>query len=151
MIITKKGPIESTIQVEESFRAPRTKVFKAWTNPESLKKWFLAAEDVVVDQAKVDLKVGGEYFINAIFPGFDPIPISGKFILVDIDDQLQYSWLTPALNGRMTKVEVHFEDEQQGSKIVLTHGEFKNEEEMQLHIDGWKACLRKLHQLLNQE
>ena len=38
MIITKKGLQESTIQIEENFRASKEKVFKALTKPESLKK-----------------------------------------------------------------------------------------------------------------
>ncbi len=64
MIITKKGATGSTIKIEETFRAPREKVFKAWTTPESLKKWFMADEGVVVTDAKVELQVGGTYLIS---------------------------------------------------------------------------------------
>ena len=148
MIITKKGASDNILEVEESFRAPKEKVFKAWTTPESLKKWFMADEGVIVKDAEVNLHVQGTYFIKVVFPGFDPTPIEGEFIKVEIPSALEYSWTTPVLNGRITKVDVVFLDQEQGSKILLSHGEFENEAEMKLHLDGWVGCLGKLHELL---
>lgn len=150
MLITKKGTNESTIQVEEEFRAPKDKVFKAWTNPESLKKWFMADDNVKVLDAAVALQVGGAYFIEVLFPGYDPSKIEGVFSKVDQPNQLGYSWLTPVLNGRKTNVEVRFEDHGIGSKIYLSHGEFLNENELQLHLEGWKGCIGKLHEHLEE-
>lgn len=148
MIITKKGINDRVIFIEETFRAPRDKVFKAWTKPESLKKWFMADEGVVVTDAAVHFEVGGTYFIEAMFPGFDPTRIEGAFLKVIMSEVLEYTWLTPVLKGRTTKVKVTFQDQDQGSKIHLYHAEFENENEMQLHIDGWKNCLAKLNEHL---
>ena len=148
MILTKKGPNQSTISIEETFRAPKDKVFKAWTTPESLKKWFMADEGVVVKEVTLALEVGGAYEIVAEYPGYDPTPIHGKFIHVIIPDMLEYTWLTPVLNGKMTKVDVAFIEDGLGSKIILNHGEFANQEEMKLHIQGWKACIARLHKFL---
>ncbi len=148
MIITKKGAKENTIVIEENFRASREKVFKAWTKPESLKKWFMADEGVVVQDAMVDLHVDGKYFIQVLFPGFDPSSIHGKFLKVEDSEHLEYTWLTEVLNGRTTLVSVQFINLEQGSKIHLSHGEFENEQEMKLHIDGWKGCLSQLHTYL---
>ncbi|MBD81183.1 MAG: hypothetical protein CL840_19855 [Crocinitomicaceae bacterium] len=149
MIISKKGTNQRTVSIEESFRAPKEKVFKAWTTPDSLKKWFMAEEGVVVQDAKVDLQVGGAYFIEVIYPGYDPTSIDGEFIHVLVPNELEYTWLTPVLNGKTTKVEVSFVDQEQGSKILLSHGEFENEEQMKLHIEGWTGCLGNLHEYLN--
>lgn len=148
MIIAKKGSTESTIEVEEFFRAPKEKVFKAWTTPESLKKWFMVDEGVTVKNAKIELHVGGNYLIEVVFPGFDPTPIDGAFLKVVIPDLLEYTWSTPVLKDRITKVEVAFFEQETGSKIHLMHGEFENEEQMNLHIEGWKGCLGQLHEFL---
>lgn len=148
MIITKKGATENIIVIEENFRAPKAKVFKAWTTPESLKKWFMAEEGAVVKDAEVNLLVDGTYFINVAFRGYDPTSINGKFLKVSIPSALEYTWTTPVLKGKITKVEVKFLDREQGSKIYLSHGEFENENEMQLHIDGWKGCLSRLDEYL---
>jgi len=148
MIITRKGATESIIAIEEIFRAPKEKAFKAWTTPESLKKWFMADEGVIVTDAKVDLKIGGAYLIEAKFPGYDPTPIDGNFLKVLIPERLEYTWLTPVLNGRKTLVAVEFINHGNGSKIHLNHGEFANKKEMKLHLKGWEACLGKLQEYL---
>jgi len=149
MIIRKKGPQQQTIQIEEHFRASREKVFKAWTDPESLKKWFLAEDNVVVQDVSLELSVGGHYEIKVIYPGYAPTPISGEFMKIRIPETLEYSWHTPVLGEKKTKVEVHFSDLEKGSCIHLTHGEFATAEEMQLHIEGWKGCLTQLQTYLN--
>jgi hypothetical protein len=48
-------------------------------------------------------------------------------------------------------VDVAFHDMEQGSKILLSHGEFENENEMQLHIHGWKEYLSRLISLLGED
>jgi len=108
----------------------------------------MADEGVVVTDAKVELQVGGTYLIEVVFPGFDPTAIDGAFLKVIIPDMLEYTWLTPVLNGNITKVEVAFLDQERGSKIHLSHGEFENEDQMKLHLDGWTGCLGKLHEYL---
>lgn len=149
MIITQKGNTNSSeILIEQNFRAPREKVFKAWTKPESLKKWFMADEGVIVNNAAVDLQVGGSYFIETIFPGYDPSKIEGSFQLINTPSSLQYSWITPILNGRFTQVNVEFLEAEKESIIKLSHKTFLNENEMKLHLEGWRGCLNKLTQFL---
>lgn len=50
----------TTLRVARSFAAPREKVFRAWTDPEELKKWFgpVGYSTLI---AEVDLRVGGKY------------------------------------------------------------------------------------------
>lgn len=148
MIITKREAAESTIHIEEHFRASRERVFRAWTDPNSLKKWFMAEEKVLVKDVDLTLEVGGSYFIKVIYPGYDPTSITGEFIKVQINDSLEYTWHTPVLGDKSTKVEVRFSNLEIGSSIHLIHGEFTSPEEMQLHIDGWKGCLNQLHKHL---
>lgn len=150
MNISTKGLDNRTIYIEEIFRAPYDKVFKAWTTPESLKKWFLAEDGVTVINAELDLEVGGSYLIEVLYPGYEPSKISGEFLEVKKPNSLEYTWLTPVLNGRKTKVDVEFIALDSGSKIQLTHGEFNTTEEMQLHIDGWKGCIRQLSKFLGE-
>ncbi|MBO6516118.1 MAG: SRPBCC domain-containing protein [Bacteroidia bacterium] len=149
MILTQKGKAERVIVLEETFRASSDKVFKAWTKPESLKKWFMAGEGVTVLEAQVDLQLGGRYQLDVQYPGYDASSITGEFLLVKQSEELSYTWLTEVLQGRTTQVDVRFEDLDTGSKITLTHAVFLNEHEMQLHIEGWKGCIGRLHQFLD--
>jgi len=148
MYISKKGEFNQTIVLEEQFRAPREKVFKAWTQAESLRKWFMADDGVVVTDAFVDLRYEGPYFIEVLFPGNQPSRIDGQFLRVDINEELQYTWIVPLLKGRKTMVNVSFMEHEMGSMIILEHGEFEDENELQLHLEGWKGCIGKLHDFL---
>jgi uncharacterized protein YndB with AHSA1/START domain len=46
--------------IERVFDAPRELVFKAWTDPELIKKWW-GPEHFTAPSATVDLRVGGKY------------------------------------------------------------------------------------------
>ncbi len=144
-MIAKTGPAKKSILIEEHFRAPSDKVFKAWTKPSSLKKWFMAEQQVKVIDAGVDLHVGGAYFIEVLYPGYPPTTINGEFLEIVMYKFLGYTWLTPMLGDAITKVEVAFQDLGMGSKITLRHGEFDDVDTMQAHIDGWTGCLGELH------
>ena len=51
---------EYTLSLEREFNAPAARVFKAWTDPDVLMKWFVP-EGVVCESAHVDLRGGDTY------------------------------------------------------------------------------------------
>lgn len=48
------------ITIERVFDAPRELVWKAWTDPEMVKKWW-GPKDFTAPSIKIDLRVGGKY------------------------------------------------------------------------------------------
>ncbi len=55
-----KSSTETTLNLRRTFKAPRPEVFRAWTDPEELKKWW-GPEGYATPSAEVDLRVGGKY------------------------------------------------------------------------------------------
>src|SRR3989344_6293616 len=54
-------PVQSkTIKITRILNAPREAVWKAWTEPELMKKWW-GPKDFTAPHIKNDLKVGGKY------------------------------------------------------------------------------------------
>ena len=53
----------NTLEVRRTFKAPREKVFRAWTRPEEMKHWCAPSAEYET-QAEVDLRVGGSYRIE---------------------------------------------------------------------------------------
>jgi uncharacterized protein YndB with AHSA1/START domain len=51
---------QKTISVKRTFNLPLNKVWKAWTEPESFKKWWGPKEYTCPD-CTIDFKVGGKY------------------------------------------------------------------------------------------
>ncbi|HSF14635.1 MAG TPA: SRPBCC family protein [Vicinamibacteria bacterium] len=66
MAKTSKGkavvtlPTSTQIRITRDFEAPRHLVYKAWTTPELIKRWWSAKRGVVT-VADVDLRVGGRW------------------------------------------------------------------------------------------
>jgi uncharacterized protein YndB with AHSA1/START domain len=50
------------VNFDRTFDAPLETVWKAWTNPEELKKWW-GPENVSIPECTVDLRVGGQFYI----------------------------------------------------------------------------------------
>jgi len=54
-------PSETEVEISRLFQAPRALVFKAWTQPEYLRQWFLGPPGWSFPVCQVDLRVGGSY------------------------------------------------------------------------------------------
>ena len=50
-----------TLRLTRVVPAPRDAVFRAWTEPEALKRWWVPFPGMSVPAAEVDLRPGGRY------------------------------------------------------------------------------------------
>ena len=50
------------VEFERTYNAPASKVWRAWTTPEELKKWW-GPDNVTIPECEIDLKVGGRIYI----------------------------------------------------------------------------------------
>jgi uncharacterized protein YndB with AHSA1/START domain len=53
-------PTDTQILITREFEAPKHLVYKAWTTPELIKRWW-SGERGTVTSAEVDLRVGGRW------------------------------------------------------------------------------------------
>lgn len=67
---------ERTVTIERIFDAPREKVWKAWTDPEELAKWW-GPQGVTNPVSQVDARVGGELYI-VMLAGKELGPLAGQ-------------------------------------------------------------------------
>ena len=54
-------PNERTVEVKRTFRAPRGRVYEAYTKPELLRKWLLGPEGWTMPVCDMDVRKGGKY------------------------------------------------------------------------------------------
>jgi uncharacterized protein YndB with AHSA1/START domain len=128
-------------------KAPRAKVFAAWTTPETLKQWW-GPGPVTCPEAHIDLREGGEYRIaNQELDG-SITWISGRFERVRVPEQLVYTWNVNIVPGAATLVTLAFNEHPQGTELVLTHERFTDAAISDMHRQGWNACIDKLEALL---
>ena len=144
------GTAVLSLEVRRTFRAPRDRVFAAWTRPEQLSQW--AAPGLTTAKATVDLRVGGEYRITMTGPDGSVRVVGGTYEVIDPPARLVYSWQwKDRENATNTRVTVEFHDRGATTDVVLRHEGFSTEQDCKRHEDGWNACVPKLDTLVSQE
>ena len=146
---TPKSTMETTLNLRRTFKAPREKVFRAWTDPEELKKWW-GPEGYATPPAEVDLRVGGKYRLGMRkLPDGELFYHSGIYREVRPPEKLVYTWRWEAQpeHGE-TLVTVEFRELRDSTEVVLTHERFPTEKARDDHNRGWSGCLDRLAKLL---
>jgi uncharacterized protein YndB with AHSA1/START domain len=128
-------------------RAPREKVFAAWTQPELLTQWW-GPGPVVCPRAEVDLREGGSWRLANLQPDGTVLWVSGAFQRVRAPEELIYTWSFSHMPGAPTLVRVEFRVHAEGTELVLTHERFAVEAVRDMHLEGWGMCIDKLEALV---
>ena len=140
---------EITLNLRRIFKAERKKVFRAWTDPEELKKWW-GPEGYATPSAEVDLRVGGKFRLGMRkLPDGEIFYLSGIYREVRPPERLVYTWRWEAQpeHGE-TLVTVEFREVGDSTEVVLTHERFPTEKARDDHNRGWSGCLDRLAKLL---
>jgi uncharacterized protein YndB with AHSA1/START domain len=135
------------LRISRVIRAPRKKVFSAWTTPELLTQWW-GPGHVTCPEAHVDLREGGDYRLANLEADGSIVWISGRFERVRAPDELIYTWNVSIIPGEATLVRVNFLPHPDGTELVLTHERFAVEALRDMHLHGWGGCLDKLEGFL---
>jgi uncharacterized protein YndB with AHSA1/START domain len=83
--------VSGEVRIERVIAAPREQVFRAWTDPEVLRRWWGPGEFTTAF-AEVDLRPGGEYLLVMQPPHGDPMHLAGTFREVVAPERLVYTW-----------------------------------------------------------
>jgi len=160
------------IVISRIFKAPRGKVWQAWTNPEMVKKWW-GPKGFWAPSVKIDFKVGGKYIYAMHGPSgseFDLdmyssgvykeiVPLK-KLVVTDYFSDKKGNLVDLVIMGMDAdmpaemEVIVTFADER-GNKTKLTITYPKPKSEIQFEAmkksgmeDGWNSSLDKMAKLV---
>lgn len=128
-------------------RAPREKVFAAWTDPKLLVQWW-GPGPVTCPEAEMDLRAGGAYRIANREPDGSILWIHGRFERVEKPKELVYTWTVGDNPGLPTLVTVSFLSHPEGTELQLRHERFTDPASRDMHLQGWGGCVDKLEVLL---
>jgi len=164
--------MEDGIKIERIFNTPREKVWKAWTDPELVKKWW-GPEGFSAPYAKIDLREGGVYTFAMHGPEgsewdrdmyssgvYKEIVEYEKIVSTDYFSDKDGNLIKPSDEGQdanfpseMT-VTITFEDLQDGkTRLTIHYPKPESEEHLQAMIksgmkEGWSSSLDKLEKAL---
>jgi len=127
--------------------APRDAVFRAWTEPEQLKRWWVPFPGMSVPAAEVDLRPGGRYRFTMRNAKGEEFGLTGVYREVRPPERLVYTWRwegTERAGDGETLVTVDFEASGATTLLHLTHEHFPNADTQYRHGAGWGGVLDSL-------
>ena len=135
-------PTPDEIRITRVFDAPRELVWKAWTTPAMLVKWFGCAVFDTVD-AHADVREGGSYRVVLRNPDGENIPIYGIYTAVQPIAHLAFTHLwekapvpeNPAHHHTLVTVDLF--DEHGKTRMEFRQTGLVSEASRDSHVGGW--------------
>ncbi len=137
------------LRLSRRFKATREAVFRAFTDPVELAKWF-GPEGMNVDNVQIDLRPGGAY--SMVFNEADGgiHGLSGVYREISPPERLVMTWAWDHgdMAGMETLVTIEFKEAGAETELTLTHEKLLNQEFLELHGQGWTSSFNCLDQIL---
>jgi uncharacterized protein YndB with AHSA1/START domain/predicted enzyme related to lactoylglutathione lyase len=151
-MITSVGSVTDLV-VKRFIKAPRQRVFDAWTKPVDLMKW-LGPQTCQVTNARVDAQEGGAFRFLVHSDLIGDMSLQGEYREVNAPERLVFTWKgsgSPECEIPESLVSVDFVDVEGGTDIHITHEDLPSAESRDDHAHGWNGSLDKLQKLLTPE
>ena len=137
---TAAGPV---VEVRRLIRAPRQRVFDAWTKAEELKAWH-APGPLTVSLAEIDLRPGGSYRIHMREPDGNEYRVSGVYREVTPPKKVVYTWGWDGDHPvKDSLVTIEFNERGDATEVVLRHTGLPDQQQATNHEHGWIGIMDK--------
>lgn len=143
MEFIKSEPGVDPIVVEASVDASPADVFRAWTDPKVVKRWFGAAPDTLIS-ATIDLRVGGQWCFLEHQSGVESSGFTGEYVTIERERRLVFTWVkfaTSATGERTStlpsRVEITLLVNGAGTDIQIIHSGIIDDEMRRGFALGW--------------
>lgn len=141
---------ERTLVVTRVLDAPRSLVFKAWTEPERLVHWW-GPQGFTTPSCKMDVRAGGGIRIQMRGPDGTDHWLKGVYREIAKPERLVFTWAwldTDGKPGHETLVTLSFAEQGGKTRLTLHQAVFESVTARDAHQDGWTSCLVRLAEYL---
>lgn len=133
---------DRTLVLRRRFSAPPARVFRAWTEPSELVKWW-GPGGFTVPLCEMDVREGGAYRTCMRSPAGEDHYLRGVYLEITPPTRLVFTWAWEQGDtvGDETLVTVELNEVRGGTELVLTHSGFATTEARDRHNMGWSSSL----------
>ncbi|HTR88445.1 MAG TPA: SRPBCC domain-containing protein [Reyranella sp.] len=136
-------PAEQELVLVRDLKAPRARVFAAWTDPKRAAMWW-SPRDCTPLTCEMDVRPGGRWHRTMRIPDGTVIAKYGVYREVVEGERLVFTYMTDYADGSSdpeTLVSITLESLGDGTRLTLRHSAFQTEESRISHTGGWTSCL----------
>ena len=151
--MTTKGTEKLSLEIKRLFKAPRDRLYAAWTDPAQPKEWF-GPENVQTRELFADVRVGGEFRWDLINSDGEKMTMRGEYRELQPGKRIVFTWQwedDEDWENHTSIVTVELYDREGGTELRLTHEHLPSEESRNGHTRGWNSALDKLGKLFSKE
>lgn len=155
----KSQPGHDPIIVESYFAATPDKVFRAWTDPDMVRRWFGPAPNSL-QSATIDLRPGGVWRFLESSNENGSVGFEGEYLTIETNQRLVFTWskfmtradeqVEPDFQATpRSHVEVLFTPTGSGTSIRLVHSAVHDEDTRRGFGGGWDRALGTMSALFS--
>lgn len=141
-----------SLNLQRHYPVSPEKVWRAWTDPQALRRWWGPGGPEAVAVVEVDLRVGGRFRI--LFGGAQGTEheVQGVYREVVPNRRLVFTWTWPRTTPeRESLVSIVFKPVAKGTELDFTHAEHFDETVRDGHKRGWTESFVKLERFLLEQ
>jgi uncharacterized protein YndB with AHSA1/START domain len=131
--------------IERTFDAPRSLVFKVWTQPQHIMQWW-GPKDFTVPLCQMDFRTGGAYRACIVSPEGKQYVMRGVYreILEPERIVFTFAWEETGERGMQTVITVDLADVDGGTRLRFHQAPFQSASECEGHLLGWSQAFDRL-------
>ncbi|PLP96401.1 SRPBCC domain-containing protein [Cupriavidus pauculus] len=142
------------LEMTRQIRAPRERVFDAFTDQTALATWH-CPRGMSVLEARADARVGGKYRLVIGARDGETHRVHGEYQTLDRANFLAYTWEweggTELPAGMRTLIEVTLTAKDGGTHMHMRHSGFPDAATRDAHVSGWQSVFNNLVDYLDPE
>jgi uncharacterized protein YndB with AHSA1/START domain len=151
--MTAKTAEKTSLEVTRFINAPPARVYKAWTDPIQLRKWF-GPENVQTRNIVAETRVGGKFCWDLTSSEGEEMTMRGEYRELQAGRKIVFTWHwedDEDWEQRDSLVTVELSDCDGGTEVRLIHEQLPSEESRDRHSEGWKSVLDKLERFCRDQ
>ena len=138
-----------SLSLQRHYPVAPEKVWRAWTDPQALAKWWGPGPGEPVSLAELDVRAGGRFRIVFGGPDGKAHECAGVYQEVVPNKKLVFTWSWPnSTPERISVVTIEFRQSGTGTDLIFRHEQLFDEKARDDHKRGWTATLDKLAEFL---
>ena len=149
--MTTRAAEKLSLQITRLLKAPRHRVYAAWTDPGEIIKWF-GPDDIQTTKVVADARIDGELRWDLMTSDGEAMTMRGQYRELQPDRKVVFTWRwedDETWESHTSIVTVELQDRDGGTELRLTHERLPTEQSADNHTRGWSGALDKLQRLFD--
>lgn len=142
--IGSSRPLREIVLTRE-IAAPRALLFRLWTEPEHLMRWW-GPQDMTAPSVSVDLQEGGAWRHCILAPDGTEYWSHGRYLEIVPPERLVFTFTWEGADGKSghpMQVTVELHELGEKTRLVFRKVELPDDTELKLQSEGWAEALDK--------